>query len=278
MIASQNINQFVLLSTAVILVADVHGNYHGCRAILDSGSMSNLITNNFVKRLELPHRRSNISLVGVNQVEIQLNYTCDLSIRSRIQNYEKGLSCVIVPDKITDNLPVRDVNVSSWKIPEHCKLADSKFNISSEIDLLIGAQLFWDLLHGDSYSLGKSLQNTVFGWIVSGTVNQKMLKSYCNFIKLTNTELNNSLTTFWELEDVNGDTSLLNSEEQMCESHFLENYSRIDDGRFVVRIPLKISRNELGDSKQMALKRFLKLEGRYSKDKELKTSYDNFIR
>lgn len=78
------------------------------------------------------------------------------------------------------------------------KLADNEFNISGDIDLLIGAQLFWDLLKNESHSLGKGLpvlQNTVFGWIVSRTINHTMVKSYCNLIKITNQELDSNLGT-----------------------------------------------------------------------------------
>lgn len=58
----------------------------------------------------------------------------------------------------------------------------------------------------------------------------------------------------------------------------MKNYSRNSDGRFVVRIPLKISRSELGVSKEMAIKRFLNLERTLDKDKELKASYSDFTK
>lgn len=49
----QNSNTQVILSTTLLFVEDDEGNQQICRAILDQGSQSNLITESLVKRFKL---------------------------------------------------------------------------------------------------------------------------------------------------------------------------------------------------------------------------------
>ncbi|KYM98837.1 hypothetical protein ALC62_10437, partial [Cyphomyrmex costatus] len=58
-------------------------------------------------------------------------------------------------------------------IPQNIQLADPQFNVSSEIDLLIGADHFWHLLcvgQIKSSPIQPILQKTRFGWILAGCV------------------------------------------------------------------------------------------------------------
>lgn len=54
------------------------------------------------------------------------------------------------------------------------------------------------------------------------------------------------------------------SQEQLaCKKSFKQNTIRVDDGKFVVTIPLQNSLNILGDSRQEAIKRFQLLERKF---------------
>ncbi|GFV01122.1 integrase catalytic domain-containing protein [Trichonephila clavipes] len=58
-------------------------------------------------------------------------------------------------------------------MPNEIKLADYKFNIPGKIDVLLGAEIFYELLRPGQIYCGDSrllLQNTVFGYVVSGSV------------------------------------------------------------------------------------------------------------
>ncbi|XP_049867231.1 uncharacterized protein LOC126367648 [Pectinophora gossypiella] len=65
---------------------------------------------------------------------------------------------------------------------------------------------------------------------------------------------------FWEVEDIPRVDKLLTDDEKYCEKIFMDTTKREDDGRFAVRIPLKESPELLGDSYNMAEKRFMSLE------------------
>jgi hypothetical protein len=49
-------------------------------------------------------------------------------------------------NKITENLPLVIINTSAVNISKELQLADPKFLETAPVDLLIGADLFWNLL------------------------------------------------------------------------------------------------------------------------------------
>ena len=58
----------------------------------------------------------------------------------------------------------------------------------------------------------------------------------------------------------------------------MSTHTRQSDGRYVVALPFKPEHEPLGESKSLAIKRFLSLEKRFSKDEELRAEYVNFMR
>lgn len=68
-------------------------------------------------------------------------------------------------------MPTQSVDLSNLNIPPHLKLADPEFHNSSEVDVLIGAGICFDLLCAGQIRLDNSKllsQKTVLGWLVSG--------------------------------------------------------------------------------------------------------------
>lgn len=59
--------------------------------------------------------------------------------------------------------------------------------------------------------------------------------------------------------------------------HFGERHQRTNDGRYVVRLPFNELKDQLGDSRIMAKKRFLALEKRLDRAPEVKKQYVNFL-
>ncbi|XP_011884008.1 PREDICTED: uncharacterized protein LOC105571144 [Vollenhovia emeryi] len=136
----------VLLSTAIVSVYDRKGELHGCRVLLDSGSQLNFITEDFANRLHLNSRELHMSISGVAKGTIETKGIVDVSFRSRTNAYVDNIECVILP-KITQKLPQEFCSISEFTIPSNIVLANPNFNIPSEIDILIGAQLFWKLIY-----------------------------------------------------------------------------------------------------------------------------------
>lgn len=88
--------------------------------------------------------------------------------------------------------------------------------------------------------------------------------------------LETCLQRFFDQEEV-GEPAMPTSEEEHFEEHFQRTYRRNEDGRFVVQLPFRESVNRLKSSRSLALKRFMMLEKRLSRNPDLKVQYTAFI-
>jgi hypothetical protein len=63
------------------------------------------------------------------------------------------------------------MDLSTWNIPKDLILADETFNVPGKIDLLIGADIFYEIIRSDNRTRPGNypvLQETALGWIISG--------------------------------------------------------------------------------------------------------------
>lgn len=233
----------ILLSTAVVNVYDVNGENHSCRVLLDSGSQMNFITDELTSRLRLKEQLFEASITGIMEGSLSANRLVNLCVKSRFNNFRENIDCLILT-KITQYLSHRFVTAqSAVSFPKHMKLADPNFNIPGSIDMLIGAGLFWKLLCVGQIRRAQDqpiLQKTHFGWIVFGPLPDNMpLPSIQCHLAVTE-DLGHILNRFWEVEHIS--PSRLTKESLRCEEHFQQYTRRNSDGRFVVRMPLKVEK------------------------------------
>lgn len=282
----------VLLSTALIQVKAGNGKWQQARCLLDSGSQSCFATEQLVSRLGLKPKRANTSVLGINSSLSKLSGSVKVQISSLQSNFQTELSCLVIP-KITECLPLKGFNKSALNIPKNVKLADTSFNQSKPVDLLIGASHFYNLMCIGQISLGKNqpvLKKTLLGWVVSGNVSLRnsspssisniVCSNFVTHEKFSNEELSQSLDQFWQVENVHPESklSLLSPAERFCEEHFEKTVTRTDTGRMMVSIPFNEKLLQLGDSENHALERFYKLEQRLNKNPTLKETYTKFIK
>ncbi|XP_067206332.1 uncharacterized protein [Linepithema humile] len=274
----------VLLSTAMVDVYDQNGNTHGCRVLLDSGSQLNFITENFVSKLKLNDRSLHMSISGVAEGTFESKRIVDVSFRSRINAYIDNIECVILP-KITQRLPQEFCPISNFRIPSNIVLGDPNFNLPSEIDMLIGAELFWQLICVGQIKACKAhptLQKTKLGWVISGIahkVSDKTIASSVCHISSIN-DLNKSISRFWEVEHEisSNNTSQYNPVERTCKMHFQQNVRRNAEGRFIVKLPTNEEKlQRLSSTEETAKRRFFSLERRLSMQPAVYAQYRNFM-
>ncbi|XP_063372656.1 uncharacterized protein LOC134660793 [Cydia amplana] len=290
-----------LLSTAIIEVCNPKTNQkERVRAFLDNGSEFSFIKQSLKERLSLQSNPIDcINLIGAgNKCVDNIVERCTTQIHSLHNPYKLALSCFVLKE-LTGNIRERPVDVQSLQIPKHIRLADPDFNQPGEIEILIGADIFWDILGTKKLSLGPSmptLRDSKFGWLICGrmytntnnqnnknqntndTNNKIQNKINCNHAIISKSQQNieNMLTKFWETEEV-PNKNALNQNEQECENHFLTNTIRLDNGRFCVKLPLTESPECLGDSYNLAKRRFLNLERKFKRNPTLKSEYTTFI-
>nr|CAH7724598.1 unnamed protein product [Callosobruchus chinensis] len=234
-----------LLSTALVRVVGTNGKSFIVRAVLDSGSQSSYLIADLCDTLGIQKEKMNLTVEGINNTVSQIKFKCSVELQSLSHDYKKVIDCLVVPE-ITGLIPSVPVDISKIKIPQNIALADPNFNVPSKISLLIGVDLFYELLCIGQTKLGPGmpiLQRTRLGWIVSGNVpNDAVLgykKTYCNFS--VNNEIEQQLTRFWEIEELSH-SNPLSYEEKLCEQHFSATTVRNDEGRFIVSIPFKDDR------------------------------------
>lgn len=277
-LASTQYLEPVLLSTAIVEVSDSNNKYHRARALLDNGSQHCIITQSLCRKIGAKSIQSTYQITGVGQSITQSTHSCQIKLRSLNTDFSTDIKCLVLPN-ITSNIPSMGIDRNSIQIPENIKLADPSFGIPSQIDILIGSNLFWDLLAEGKMRLpsGPHLQNTQLGWIISGplyTDGLRITQTQCNF---TNT-IDTQLRKFWEIEELTPTVKqCLSADEQACEDNFTKTTIRLPDGRFSVRIPLKESVDSLGDSYSTAKARFLSLERRLERSPDYKQLYCDFM-
>ncbi|GFW16296.1 integrase catalytic domain-containing protein [Trichonephila clavipes] len=244
----------VLLSTAICFIRDSFGKMQEVRALLDGGSTSNFISQQCMNRLNLKREKINILVSGLNNSELMIKSHVNATIANRGNSYETNADFFVVP-RITDMIPSQPFNVSLGNFSRE-KLADENFNIPRNTDLLLGAEIFYEiLLPGQTNLLNTKLifQNTVFGYIASGSIPvSSENKPHCGLIK-DNVDLEKTMRRFWEIENVEPET-IKNKETIICEEHFKKNHTRDSTGRYIVSMPFKRNPNCLGQSKDIALK------------------------
>lgn len=271
--------QQTILSTAIIFIYDASGNKHRCRALLDSGSQSSLITKDLVDKLKLPVRREHSVLIGINQLPLELNLTADVKIASMYSQFQKILSCIITP-VITGALPALSVDRDALEIPRKLYLADANFCKGGSVDLLIGADLFWEILRQGQINTSRHLKllETDFGWVIGGTfMTNGLIPHVNNFVGHCNKELDTKLERFWIIEEITGNKTL-STDDTYCEEYFSNTVTRDNTGRYTVKIPFNNRVSELGNSRNLALDRFYKLEKRFKSNEQFKSKYVNFMR
>jgi len=167
----------------------------------------------------------------------------------------------------------------TFKIPNDLinDLTDPSFTEAGVIDMLVGGGAFYNLLESERISLGIGnikLQNTKFGWMVSGEINTVCLLSIGQEIEVDwRSARNNEDLEFGRSSKANKRVA----EEQQTVLHFQEHTTRNADRRFVVRLPLKNTCNELGNSLSMAISRFFSIERKLIHDTTLREEYTKFM-
>ncbi|XP_058816228.1 uncharacterized protein LOC131679509 [Topomyia yanbarensis] len=273
----------VCMPTAVVSVVDCYGKEHFARAILDSASQANLMTERMAQLLRLRRSKVNLLVNGVGGHPKLATESVTTQIRSRRKQFTTNIDFIIL-EKITPKLPAQTFSIENWKIPDDVLLADPEFNRSSEVDLLISNEHFFTFFTSSArIELSKSLPflvDSVFGWLVSGALNVEPAVSNaisCNITTVSLNSLHENLEKFWKIEElpIRSDRS---PHEKKCEEFYIKTVSRMPDGRYIVRLPRHTNfETMIGETEAIARRRFELLERRLEKSPELKGEYHRFM-
>ena len=259
-----------LLMTCRVLVFAPDGSSVGARALIDNGSTSSFISERLVQSLRLPRSQHKISVWGIagSLKSSRVRSIANFQVSSTYSDGKKiDLTAIVLP-KVTCDLPVSPVPFDlSWSHLSGLPLADPSFGEPQRVDLLLGADIFSDvLLHGRRTGPPGSpvALETCFGWVLCGGNMDRTALSSVNFLV---TSLHASavcsddlLRKFWEIEESPANSAALSLEERSAVQQFDSTHSRTKAGRFIVPLPRKPDFKPIGESRSQAVRRFLSLE------------------
>ncbi|XP_062710264.1 uncharacterized protein LOC134288685 [Aedes albopictus] len=275
----------VFLLTVLVKVIDAYGQDHFARALLDSASQPNLITDRLARRLHLKRSPVNVTIQGAGNLSKKVRESIFARIKSRNDIFECGVEFLLM-DTVTADLPAQDISIKDWRIPENLAMADPTFNKSQQIDMVLGAKHFHSFFPSTArLQLADNLPilvDSVFGWVVTGSANMghhaRQQSSTPSVVAVSMLTLEESMERFWKTEEltINDNYSI---EERHCEDFYKSTTSRDGTGRYIVRLPRKPDFDAmLGESKTSAMRRFDQLERRLDRDEKLKEEYHEFMK
>lgn len=230
-----------------------------------------LITENAVQGLCLKREKIEAVVSGIgaspsNKCRGSVYITCQA-----IFNEFTFTTRALIMNTLTNKLPNKTIHKDLFEHLQHIQLADPEFKIPNNIDLLLGADVYSDILMEGLIRKHNSTiiaQQTQFGWIVCGKY-----KSFNCHVILINMD---TISKFWEQEEI--ENTELQTEDYYCDKFYAETTARLDDGKYQVRLPLKPEIHEqLGTSKPQAIAQLKQLEKRMQRDPEFAAAYTHFI-
>ena len=211
-------NKCILLQTAQAEVFHCDFNNTSLvRLIFDNCSQRSFIKSSLRQKLKLPTVRTELLAVKTFASDIEKMQKLDvvnIKVRSCKNLNITELEVYVVP-LICSPVSSQIINVvkESYEFLKDLELADnSDVSCEMEIDILVGANHYWDFVTGRIKRSGNGLTavNTTLGWVLNGTVNinpaqvqsvNLAMATHVLKIQTDEVSLKNQLEKFWEVEN-----------------------------------------------------------------------------
>ncbi|UYV79361.1 hypothetical protein LAZ67_17002296, partial [Cordylochernes scorpioides] len=270
----------ILLSTAIIHIQDVNGEDQNCRALLDNGSQRSLITEKCAAKLGIPIRRKRIAVGGLGDQLVESSLGEVLIRFSSHFDHQSFETTALVLTKLTNNIPSFTVKKINYSHMKGLILTDPSYFKSREIDVILGSDIVFNLIQEGRRNGNENEPSAIhskLGWLVYGPTSVSERQSFRNMAHFSSElESEDLIKRFWELESIPSE-EIPTKEEKDCESHYLKNVVRDESGRYIVRLPFKESAERLGQSKSIAIRRFLNLEKMLEQNENIYVQYKQFM-
>lgn len=189
------------MMSAAVDIYDAKGQRMRCRALLDTCSTANLISEKLAAALRLPKKKLSISVGGVNEMTTASQHVITATIKSIHDGYEKTLEFLTI-SRIANSVPSESMPRENIAIPANIRMADPDFYKSAAADILISAAptlSMFSIGQIDFSTEGSDLflQKTRLGWVLSSDVsNDRVPRTSCLLIYLQR-----DISKFWEVEE-----------------------------------------------------------------------------
>ncbi|XP_026829828.1 uncharacterized protein LOC113563035 [Ooceraea biroi] len=282
----------VLLATALNRVSISSGRFAVVRALIDQGSEMTFVSERLVQLLKAKRVRSPISVSALGGISAgTFRHAVQIRVTpSHASNPTYDTTAVILPKTLTSYAPTDRCNFESYAHLKNLTLADVDPTSSEPIEVLLGADLYSDILR-DGFRRGETgqpiAQNSVFGWIISGpvepsdpgsTAESTISAGHLHVHHVSSSEsLDRELRRFWETEEVLS-RPIADTLDDQCEQHFQSTHSRDSEGRYIVRLPFRRGPPiNIGHSRTRAESCLHSVFAKLRRNDDLKKEYTEFM-
>lgn len=176
-------------------------------------------------------------------------------------------------------LPAKQISSDVISRFKHLTLADPTFDTPSPTDVLLGADVFPQLLIQNSFDTNTgnpSAISTQFGWVILGPLEND--ETYADPISLhMSCAISAQLQNFWAIEEI-PTPYISKPDDDGVEEHFSTTHTRNSDGRYVVSLPFKPGAPALTVNACSPIHALNRLESKLSKIPSQFSSYNEFMR
>lgn len=134
--------------SALIKIRDSTDKFIQVRALLDTCTTANFITEHSTNKLKLFMQDCSIPISAVDGMQTFSKHVIPVNCKSSSNKYQRSLSFLTV-NKIIDLSPSAPFSREKVNIPKNILLADPQFHIPQPVDVLIGSgttlSLFYQL-------------------------------------------------------------------------------------------------------------------------------------
>ena len=277
-----------LMMTAQVLMSGPGGRQIPARALIDSGAGMSLVSYQLSQQLNLPLTKSNRQFTGVQGAPCSPSkHMTNFHLSPMHSNHPQLLVEAAVVPTVTVDLPARDYpQLTSLPHLSGLQLADPSFHSPGKIDLLLGADVYLQIMLQSPKMTGNPTDpgalETIFGWAVMGPVkasSEEVVQPIpAHVTQITPSEaeqLDGRMATFWESEEPNYPNEHFTSTEEMVEAHYNATTTYCPtEKRYTVSLPKKHNSPPLGESRSRALSRYISNESSILRKKVWKPFQD----
>ena len=225
-----------LLMICRILVSAPDGTSVETRALLDNASSASFVSERLTQSLRLPRVNQKARITGVADLSHHSSNQslANFSISPIRPPFREIDVMAIVGPKVTCDLPFFPIPLKKeWNHLDGVDLADPGFGCPGRIDVLLGVDVFAEVMHHGRRSGPPGIPiafETCFGWVLAGSTESCSLLPQVTTCHVLFTTGDEALQKFWEMEEGPLSETTLSPEEGSAVQHFKTSQTRNKDG------------------------------------------------